>query len=355
VKTNRTARAAGACALLLLGACGKDVVERSGETPVLRLTIWTNYMPDEVLRDFEKEHGCRVETANYTSNDELLGTLDRGVSGGTGFDLAFPSDVYLPVLVSRGLIEPVDRALLKNVGNVDPEIAANPSAPAGSWSVPYTWGTVGIAWRTDAFATPPDSWSVFADRGATGGRAFLLAEARDVVAAALLANGLDVNAVEAASLGKAKETLLAWKSSVMGFTGEVKDHLASGEATVIEAYNGDAAQAMKESPGKFGFAVPKEGGLLWVDHFVVPKGAPHRTLAHRFIDHCLDPKVAARISVAIRYALANRAVAEHLPPDVRDDPAIYAPSDVRKRLHRLRDLGPDMRKVTDLFTEVRGS
>lgn len=343
-------RSALLAALVAVGGLAAPTPARAGgET--LRLAIWTNYMPDDVLADFEQAAGCTVEVPwNYSSNDELLARLQ---GKDTGFDLAVPSDVILPALIAGGMLEPIDKASLRNAAHADPAFAKRQADPEGRWTVPYTWGTVGIAWRTDKLAKAPDSWNVFADAKAAGGNAFLLEEARDVVAAALLANGKDVNAVDAPSLALAKTTLLGWRKAIKGFTGETKDHLLTGEAWLLMAYNGDVAQAMKEQPGKFGFAVPKEGGILWIDNFVIPKGAPQKALAHRFIDFVLDPKVAARISASIRYALANQDVGAHLPADLKADAVIYAPDDVKARLHQYKDLGADLPKVTDVLTEVR--
>jgi spermidine/putrescine transport system substrate-binding protein len=348
MSTPRSLRVLALAALVLVAASARA----RAEGPTLRLTIWTNYLPDDVIADFEKAAGCTVEIPlHYSSNDELLARLQ---GKDTGFDLAVPSDVILPALVAGDMLEPIDRAALKNLGHADPAFAKRQADPEGRWTIPYTWGTVGIAWRRDKVKVAPDSWAAFGDKTLAGGNAFLLEEARDVVAAALLADGRDVNAVDAESLGRAKATLLAWRKAIKGFTGETKDQLLTGEAWLLMAYNGDVAQAMKEQPGKFGFAVPKEGGILWIDNLVIPKGAPNKALAHRFIDFVLDPVIAARISQGIRYALANRDVAAHLPDDVRSDPVIYAPEDVRKRLVQYKDLGSDLQKVTDLFTEVKG-
>jgi len=337
-------------AVLALGALAAATpAGAAGET--LRLAIWTNYMPDAVLADFEKANGCTIEVPwNYSSNDELLARLE---GKDTGFDLAVPSDVILPALIAGGMLEPLDKAALKNGAYADPAFAKRQADPEGRWTVPYTWGTIGIAWRTDKVKTAPDSWNAFADAALAGGNGFLLEEARDVVSAALLANGKDVNAVDAASLAAAKATLLDWRKAIKGFTGETKDHLLTGEAWLLMAYNGDVAQAMQEQPGKFAFAVPKEGGVLWIDNFVIPKHAPQKGLAHKFIDYVLDPKVAARISTGIRYALANTGVAAHLPDDLKHDAVIYAPDDVKKRLVQYKDLGADLTKVTDVLTEVR--
>ena len=345
-----TSRLVRVLAVLALALCAAPA-RTEAAAPVLRMTIWTNYMPDDVIADFEKAAGCTVEVPwNYSSNDELLARLE---GKDTGFDLAVPSDVILPALIARGLVERIDRAQLPNASHADPEFAKRQADPDGAWSVPYTWGTVGVAWRTDKVKTAPDSWAAFADPKVAGGNAFLLEEARDVVSAALLARGHGVNDVADKPLADAKDALRAWRKAIKGFTGETKDHLLTGEAWLLMAYNGDVAQAMKEQPGKFGFAVPKEGGILWIDNFVIPKGAPQKALAHKFIDFVLDPKVAARISASIRYALANKDAAAHLPADLKADAVIYAPDDVKARLHQYKDLGADLTKVTDVLTEVR--
>jgi spermidine/putrescine-binding protein len=338
-------------ALAVLAACGSKGAER----PVLRIATWTNYMNPDVLKEFGDANGCTVDasTTAYEDNDGLLALLRKGVSG---LDIAIPSDSYVPALAAEGTIEPIDRASLGNLGHSDPAFSTRTGDAEGKWSVPYTWGTIGIAWRTDKVKTPPDSWGVFADASIAADNRFLLSEARDVVSCALLFRGHDVNATDAASLADAKETLLAWKKTVKDFTGETKDHLLTGDAWLIQAYNGDVAQAMSEpaQKGKLAFAVPKEGGILWIDDFVIPKGAPHKALAHKFIDYVLDPKVAARISAYIHYALVNKDVGPLLDPAIRNDPVIYAPDDVRKRLHQYKDVGADLPKLTNVYTEVRG-
>ena len=334
-------------AVLVASACG-------GEKPAagkrLLLGIWSNYMPAEVLADFEKEHGCRVEVPwNYGSNDELLAKLQTKA---TGLDLVVPSDVVLGVLVSQGLLEPIDLAKVPNLKHVDPLFAGRTADPKNAWSVPYTWGTVGIAWRSDKIEGDVDSWDVFATDRAKG-NAYLLEESRDGIAAALLSKGHDVNTIDAGELAEAKATLISWRPHLKGFTGEVKDSLLSGEAWLLEAYNGDVAQAMQERKGLYRFAVPKEGGILWVDNLVIPKGAPSKDLAMAFMNFVLRPDVGARISNGIRYAVPNKDALEKVDKAIRDDPVIYAPDDVRKRLRQERDLGKDLPLYTELWSAVR--
>ena len=346
---NRPFRALVLAAFAMLPLVGAR--SAAADEKKLVVTIWSNYMPDDVLADFEKEFGCKVEIPwNYSSNDELLAKLQNRK---TGFDLAFPSDRLLTVLISQGLLERVDAAELSGYKHLDSTFVGSGPDPKNEWSVPYTWGTVGIAWKTEKVKTAPDSWAIFGQDGVGGGNAFLLEEGRDVVATAMLLGGKSINSTDAKDLATAKDVLRGWKKNVKGFTGETKDHLLSGEAWMIQAYNGDVAQAMKEMPGKFAFAVPKEGGILWYDNLVIPKGAPNRELAKKFIDFVLRPEIAARISNGIRYAVPNKDALEKVDKAVREDPVIYAPAEVRKRLQSETDLGSEMKKITDLWSEVR--
>jgi spermidine/putrescine transport system substrate-binding protein len=342
----RLASLAALAALAVLVSCD---ARSEGPEPRLLLMTWSDYSPAEVFADFEKEAGCRVEVASYveTSNDILA----KLASKDSGLDVVVPSDAILATCVANGLLERLDLSKVPNRSHVDPAFFSAQADPKGEWAVPFTWGTVGLAWRTDKVKVPVDSWNVLAT-DAGGGNAFLLADARDVVATALLARGLDLDSTAPADLAAAKETLLAWKSRVKAFTAEGRDMLVSGEAWLLQAYNGDAAQAKRERT-EIGYAVPKEGGILWIDHLAIPRGAPHRDLAHRFLDFLLRPDVAARTSAAIRYAVCNRDALPLVPKEVLEDPTVYATEEVRRRCRQEKDLGKDLVKVVDLYNEVR--
>jgi spermidine/putrescine transport system substrate-binding protein len=330
--------------VLLGAACGSR-----DERPTLRIAIWSNYLPDAVVADFEREAGCRVETWNYGDNATLVARLE---ATDPGLDLACPSDFVLPALVAQGRLRRVEPERLPNRKNVDPAFLARATDPRDEWSVPYTWGTVGLAWRADKLGESVDSWDAFLDPRVEG-QAYLLEEGRDAIGAALLKNGHDPNTTDPQALAAAKRTLLSWKPALRGFTGEVKDTLLSGEAWLCQAYNGDVAQAAA-SRGELRFAIPKEGGILWTDVWVVPARARDVALAHRFVDHVLRPEVGARISEGIRYAVANRAALPLVDPAVRADPVVYAPDDVRARCRPQRDLGAAEEAFSRIWLEVRG-
>ena len=101
---------AGLAALALV--LGPAPAQAAPET--MTMAIWSNYLPEDVIHDFEKAAGCKVEIPwYYGGNDELLAKLQ---GKDTGFDVVVPSDVILPALIGQGLLEPLDRAALSNAG-----------------------------------------------------------------------------------------------------------------------------------------------------------------------------------------------------------------------------------------------
>jgi spermidine/putrescine-binding protein len=139
-------------ALAALAVAGAGCSSKGDRT--LHLYIWSNYVPPDVLSAFEKEHRCRVAVDHYGSNDELLGKLQLG---NTGFDVAVPSESFLAPMVAQGLLERIDPAKVPNRRNLDPRFVGRESDPKDEWSVPYAWGTVGIAWRADKLGEGVDS------------------------------------------------------------------------------------------------------------------------------------------------------------------------------------------------------
>jgi spermidine/putrescine transport system substrate-binding protein len=154
----------------------------------------------------------------------------------------------------------------------------------------------------------------------------------------------------------AGERVLAAKRSdlALGFEGGVggKNKVLSGAAALAIVYNGDAIRGIEEDP-QVGFAVPREGSIVWVDAMAVPAHAPHPEAAHQFIDYLLRPEVGARLANFNRYATPNRAALPHLSPGDRADPAIYPPPEVMAKLEHVQDLGHATQLYDEVWTAVK--
>jgi len=332
---------------LLLTACPKR-----GEVETLYLLNWADYIPEGLVKKFEKETGAKVVLDTFESPEAMLAKLKAGAD--REFSLVVAPDYYVLQMAREGLVAPLDKGRLRNLANLDPFFQDPPYDPGLQHSVPYLWGTTGLAYREDLVRGPVDSYAVLFDPKAQVGPFLLLDEMRETIGAALRYLGYSVNATDPEALEKAKELLIAAKARSVGFAGGVEalNRILGGDAALSLAYSGDVLQARQED-ARLRYAIPKEGGTLWTDALVVLKRGPSQDLAYRFIDFLLRPENAAELAAYTRYATPVVQAIPLLPEEMRQDPAVFPPEEVRARLEYLKDLGPEIALYDRVWTEVK--
>jgi len=296
------------------------------------------------LRGFEREFGVTVHYDTFESSEEMVAKLQAGASG---YDLVVPSTYTLTPLVAGGLIAPLSTAHLPNLGNLAPHFRKLPHDPEDRYTVPWQWGMTGIAWRSDLVREPPESWEIFL-RAGLAGKMTMLDDMRDALGCFLRLRGHSLNSVDPAELAAAKADALAAKPHLKAYlSAPVKGQLIAGDVWLAQLWNGDAAQAAREEPA-IRWALPKEGGTLWIDSLVVPATAPHPRAAHEFINYTLRPEVAARIAEATGYGTPNQAA---MP--LMAHPVPYPSSNELARLEIQQDLGRASELWDRIWTEVK--
>jgi len=332
---------------LLLTACPKRA-----EVETLYFLNWADYIPEELVRKFERETGAKVVLDTFESPEAMLAKLKAGAD--REFSLVVAPDYYVLQMAREGLVAPLDKGKLKNLANLDPFFQDPPYDPGLQHSVPYLWGTTGLAYREDLVRGPVDSYAVLFDPKAQVGPFLLLDEMRETIGAALKYLGYSVNATDPEALEKAKELLIAAKARSVGFAGGVEalNRILAGDAAVSLAYSGDLLQARQEDK-RLRYVIPKEGGTIWTDALVVLKRGPSQDLAYRFIDFLLRPENAAELAAYTRYATPVAQAIPLLPEEMRQDPAVFPPEEVRARLEYLKDLGPEIALYDRVWTEVK--
>jgi spermidine/putrescine transport system substrate-binding protein len=331
-------------AFLVLSGC-------SPAKPELHVFNWADYFAPDTIKAFEKEFDCRVVLDYFESAETLRAKLANGRSG---FDVVFPSDEVMRAFVAKGLIEKIDLSKLPNVKNIAPRFRGLDYDPKNEYSVPYMWGTTGIAYNKKKVDPAPVSWAALWDPKVEG-HVTILDDPREAFAAAIWVEGGSGFAPSEDAIEKGKKRLIAAK--VKAFDGQPKLRLIKGEAWIAQCYSGDAlqAQAAKERDGDIGFVIPKEGGTIWVDNVCVAKGAPNRELAHKFIDYLLRPDVSAAISNEVAYANPNEAAQKLIKKDVLDDRVANPPEEELKRCSILKELAPEIKKkLDDAWSQVKG-
>ncbi len=336
--------------LLVLVAAILVTVTSAGarEAKVLNIYNWSDYIAPNTVPDFEKETGISVNYDVYDSNDVLEGKL---LAGDSGYDLVVPSAMpYLARQIASGVYRKIDKAALKNYGNLDPKIlaAAAKADPGNQYGVPYMWGTTGFGYNramVDARLgghAPVDSSALIFDPANAKKLAScgisLLDSAEDLFPAALAYLGRNPLSHDPADLARAVKVIEAIRPYIRKFSSsEYINDLANGDLCVAWGYSGDIVQARNRArQAKNGvdivYTIPKQGAMMWIDMMAIPADAPHPGNALKFIDYILRPKVAAQITDAVDYANANRAATKLVDPRIADDPAIYPSAAVRARL-----------------------
>ncbi|WP_243030196.1 polyamine ABC transporter substrate-binding protein [Thermus altitudinis] len=341
-------------ALLLLGLGVYVLRPRpapgAGET--LYFLNWADYIPEDLLKKFAAETGAKVVLDTFESPEAMLAKLKAGAD--REFSLVVAPDYYVLQMAREGLLAPLEKERLKNLANLDPFFLDPPYDPGLRYSVPYLWGTTGLAYREDLVKGPVDSYAVLFDPARQVGPFLLLDEMRETIGAALKYLGYSVNTTDPKALEKAQGLLLEAKRRSVGFAGGVEalNRILGGDAAVALAYSGDVLQARQEDE-RLRYAIPKEGGTLWTDALVVLQRGPAQDLAYRFIDFLLEPQNAASLAQYTRYATPVAKALPLLPEEMRQDPTVFPPEEVREKLEYLKDLGPDIALYDRVWTEVK--
>ncbi|GHT85226.1 spermidine/putrescine ABC transporter substrate-binding protein [Spirochaetia bacterium] len=257
---------------------------------------WTYYTPDDLLRQFEKEYACEIVYDTFASNEELYAKL---LSGGTGYDLVFPSGDYAAIMIKQDMLEKIDQSKLSNLGNIDPLVLQKAAYdPNMEYSVPYYFGAAGIAVNTAKVPQYEKSWSIFG-RSDLRGKMTMLDDMREVLGDALVHLGYSVNTTNPAEIAAARDLVnSSWKPNLIKFDAEAFGKgFADEDFWVVQGYAEVVYEEISEKLKKTtAFFIPPEGGPAYIDSMCILKGAKNTDLAYKFIDFIHRPEIYAEFT-----------------------------------------------------------
>ena len=326
----------------------------------LNLYNWSEYIDPELIPKFEQEAGVTVVETFYDSNETALAQLE---AGGSPYDLIVPSDYMVTTMKDADLLMKLNRDAIPNLANIDPAFASGlPFDPDAEYTAPYQWGTTGIGFNLD-YVDPENgvSWGVIFDPDTSAGYAgkiSLLNDERETMGAALKYLGYSVNSESDEELQQAADLINATKDRIATFDSDAYDDLlVTGETVVAHGWNGGFFAAFDNNDlwDQYGYAIPEEGGVVWVDNMAVPYTAEHPCTAQTFIDFMLDAENGADLTNFNFYASPNLAAEEFIDPEILDDPAIYPPQEMLSdgSLEFIADVGDMATKYADYFVEAK--
>lgn len=325
---------------------------------------WGEYIDDAVIEMFEEETGIHVTYDMFETNEEMYPVIEAGA---VRYDVVCPSDYMIQKMVENGLLAEINFENIPNLANIDPLFMEHSKSfdPENQYSVPYTWGTVGILYNTklveELGLEPPSKWSDLWDP-AYEGEILMQDSVRDAFMVALKSLGYSMNTENPEELARARDLLIAQKPLVQAYViDQVRDKMIGGEAAVGVIYSGEMLYIQDEVANlgldySLEYVIPQEGTNLWFDSWVIPINARNRENAEKWIDFLCRPDIAKMNFDYITYSTPNRAAKAMLDEEIQNNKAIFPDMDKLVNSEVFRYLGDAVDSIyNDMWKEVKSN
>lgn len=312
---------------------------------------WGEYIDPDLITQFEEETGIKVIYETFDSNEGMMSKIEQG---GTSYDISVPSEYMIEMMKEKNLLLPIDYSKVPNIEHIDPYFLDLAFDPGNEYSIPYFWGTVGIAFNPtllegQTFESWDDLWDPSLKQSV-----ILVDSARETIGMGLNSLGYSLNSTDLGELREATDRLKELSPNVKAVIGdEVTQLMINNEAAVSLTWSGQAADMMYENED-IDYVVPKEGSNLWFDNIVIPKTAKNIDGAHAFINFMLDPEVAAQNADYVGYSTPNLSALDLMDPEVVEDERFYPDEETRSHLEVYKNLGLELLGVyNERFLEFK--
>ena len=353
--------AAGFAAVVILVALGFGIFGTRQEQITLNVYNWGQYIADgsddsmEVIAEFEKRYPhIKVNYSTYDSNEIMYSKLSNG---GITVDVIIPSDYMIARLIEEDMLLPLDFDNIPNYSYIDESFKNTAYDPENVYSVPYTWGTVGILYNTkhvdEADVT---GWELLWNEKYKD-KILMFGNSRDAFGIAQYLLGYDVNTTDKAQLQESADLLKAQKPILQQYVmDEIFATMQNEEAWIAPYYAGDCLVMMEENEN-LAFYLPEDQGFnLFIDAMCIPSCAKEKEAAELFINFLCDPEIAGANMDWICYSTPLSAAKDYMDPETVSDPVSYPSDEVLANGSSYAYLPEDIsRFVESLFMEVRNS
>ncbi len=274
-----------------------------------------------VNEEFTKLTGIKVNYTNYATNEELYAKLK---GGGATYDVIIPSDYMLSKMIKEEMIQPLNFNNIPNFKYIMDNFRNLAYDPENEYSVPYTWGTVGIIYDTTMVDLDKEEidWDILWNEDYRD-QILMFDNPRDAFAIAEIMEGFSINTENKDELTIAAERLKEQKGIVQGYVmDEIFDKMAASDAWIAPYYAGDALTIMEENED-LDFVVPASGTNLFIDAMCIPVGAKQKEAAEMYINFMCEPDIAYANIDYICYSTPHSAAFEMLDEETQNDPISY--------------------------------
>ncbi|MCB1478333.1 MAG: extracellular solute-binding protein [Rhodobiaceae bacterium] len=337
--------------LLLAGVAAFALTSGANAEGELNIYNWGNYTSPDLIKKFEEKYDVKVTVTDYDSNDTALTKIE---AGGHGFDIVVPSANYVPIFVNKGLLLEARPDEMENFKNVSERWRDVPWDPGRHYTVPWQWGSTGVAVNKTAYSGDPNTSAIFLDPPEElVGKVNVVPEMNDVMGLAIMYAGGEPCTEDKEVLKKVRDTLMAAKPKWLSIGYGTTDKLSNNEMMASVNWNGSTFRARLANPNVV-YGYPKEGYVMWMDSVAIIKDAKNVENAKLFMNFIMEPENAAMISAFARYANGIDGSEEFMPDDMKTAPEINVPAEFADKGQFLPTCSPAARDLyTAIWTELQ--
>jgi len=351
---------AGALAACLILVSGYLIFfAKPQEQITLNVYNWGQYIADgsddsmEVIKEFEARYPhIKVNYSTYDSNEIMYSKL---ANGGITVDVIIPSDYMIARLISEDMLLPLDFDNIPNYRYIDENFKNTAYDPDNIYSVPYTWGTVGILYNTK-YVDEADvtGWELLWNEKYTG-KILTFGNSRDAFGVAQYLLGYDVNTTDEEELRHCAEILKEQKPVLQQYVmDEIFAIMQNEEAWIAPYYAGDCLTMMGENENLDFYLPENQGFNLFIDAMCIPTCAKEKEAAELFINFLCEPEIAGANMDWICYGTPLSAAKEYIDPEMVNDPVTYPAEEILIYVSSNAYIPEEnTRFVGSLFMEVR--
>ena len=353
--------AAAALAVCLLGGCVFLILQPKSQTVTLNVYNWGMNIADgtddtlDIIAAFEEKYpNIRVQYATYDSNEVMYSKLKNG---GITVDVIIPSDYMIARMINEEMLLELNFDNIPNFQYIDEQFRNNDFDPENKYSVPYTWGTVGILYNTKYVAEEDvTGWELLWNEKYTD-KILMIDNSRDAFGIAQYLLGYDVNTTDEAELQACAQKLKEQKPVVQQYVmDQIYSIMQNEEAWIAPYYAGDSMLMMEENEN-LAFYLPVDQGFnLFIDAMCIPTCCREKDAAEKFIDFLCDPEISGANMDYICYASPISEAKEYMEEYLAESEVIYPSDEVLAVGTNYQFLPTETsRYVESLFMGVRGS
>lgn len=305
----------------------------------------------DVVAAFEKISGINVNYTNYATNEDMYAKFKAGSA--SVYDIVIPSDYMIAKMIEEDMLEKLDFSNIPNADYIADQYRYNSFDPKGEYSIPYTWGTVGIIYNTKhVTAEEASTWDIFWNEKFAG-EILMFSNSKDAFAIALSKLGYSMNTTDIEQINQAGELLREQKKYVQTYVmDQIFDKMQLEEAYVAPYYAGDAI-TMIDGNENLAFTFPKESFNIFIDSVCIPKGSKNKEAAEAFINFLCETEVAAANCEYICYSTPHMAAKEILDDEIKNNPIAYPPEETTARAESFVNLPKDVNEhVIRLWSDI---